>query len=255
MSQLHFNSIKTTDVSLGWAQAFLKTRAAVKQEVIPLLLTINDIDSDTPIETPRIRQLLDDDLVSKSLPSSATVASTIFPISMWNSKLPRHALFKRYKDALPQLKKCAQNRNGIYFERLIAYGKNDYNQLDFFLDSRNKTGNRRRSVLQAVIVEPEKDQTNQRMRGFPCMQHVSFAPFGRDELAVNGFYGTQYIYQKAYGNYLGLINLGRFVAHELGRRLTQANCFTGIAQLGTNKKETAELAFELEKLVGEYNFE
>jgi thymidylate synthase len=134
---------------------------------------------------------------------------------------------------------------------MIKYGPNDYNQLDFILKSRLENGNRRRSILQIAIVEPEKDITNQRVRGFPCLQQVSFAPFGNGELAVNGFYGSQYIYDKAYGNYVGLLNLGRFVAHELGLKLTQLNCFTGIACLGNvSKASVSNLAGKLRKLVG-----
>ena len=38
--------------------------------------------------------------------------------------------------------------------------------------------------------------------GFPCLQHVTFAP--TDEgLCVNAFYATQYMVERAYGILLG----------------------------------------------------
>jgi hypothetical protein len=72
------------------------------------------------------------------------------------------------------------------------------------------------------------------------MQQVAFAPYGNDELAVTGFYAKQYLFERAYGNYLGLCNLGRFVAHELGLRLTKVTCVAGVATMGNIKKRDLE---------------
>src|SRR5205807_9872236 len=106
-----------------------------------------------------------------------TVASTIFPIAMWNPALPRASLFERYLCALPSLKRFPQNRNGLYFERFIAHGTTQLNQPDFIIKSRlgenGRSPNPRRSMLQAAVLEPPRDLTNQRQRGFPCLQQVS----------------------------------------------------------------------------------
>lgn len=244
------HSIQASNLSLGWAQVFLRVYDQPGLEVRPIHLML-DLSNSEPLETDEIRKKLDAHLHSNRKFKSETVASTIFPTSMWNAMRPRKDLFDRYLSALPQLKKCSQNHNGIYFERMIKYGPNDHNQLDFILKSRLESGSRRRSILQLAILEPEHDITNQRVRGFPCLQQVSFAPkLGTNELAVNGFYGSQYIYDKAYGNYIGLLNLGRFVAHELGLNLTQLNCFTGIASLGNvTKTKVGDLASDIRKLV------
>jgi hypothetical protein len=50
----------------------------------------------------------------------------------------------------------------------------------------------------------------------------------KDQLNVNAFYATQYAFERAYGNYLGLCRLGRFVAHELKLELARVTCYTGI---------------------------
>lgn len=243
--------IENANLSLAWAEVFNALMQSGVKEIVPLQVTISGITKDGQIEIPEVRRLIDTVLEMEGLASCATVAGTIFPASMWNPELPREVLFERYRRTLPHLRKFKQNVNGIYFERLMQYGENNFNQLDFFIKSRTEKRNKRRSVLQASLVEPERDLTNQPLRGFPCLQQVSFAPFGNKELAVNGFYGTQYIYQKAYGNYLGLLNLWRFVAHELGLQLTQISCFTGIAQLGIEKSKVKELARNLETVLGD----
>lgn len=245
--------IEEANFSLAWARAFLTLTQPGVDELVPLQVTVSGIDDDKPPEIPAIRQALDADLKAKKKFSCETVASTIFPQSMWNPDMPRDRLFARYQAALPALRKFKQNIYGMYFERFTAFGPEKFNQLDFILNSRlgngERKGNKRRSVLQAAVIWPKRDLTNQPLRGFPCLQQVNFAPHGRDELAVNGFYATQFIFQKAYGNYLGLYNLGRFVAHELGLRLTQVTCFTGIAQLGIGKGSVGSLARKVESLI------
>jgi hypothetical protein len=248
--------IEEANFSLAWARTFLTLMQPGVDDLVPLQVTVSGIDSDKPPEIPAIRQALDADLKSKKKFSCETVASTIFPQSMWNPAMPRDRLFDRYHAALPALRKFKQNIYGLYFERFTAFGPEKFNQLDFILNSRlgngERKGNKRRSVLQAAVIWPKRDLTNQPLRGFPCLQQVNFAPHGRDELAVNGFYATQFIFQKAYGNYLGLYNLGRFVAHELGLRLTQVTCFTGIAQLGIGKGSVRSLASKVESLLDKH---
>ena len=58
---------------------------------------------------------------------------------------------------------------------------------------------------------------------------------------MNGFYATQYLVERAYGNYLGLCRLGAFVAHELGVPLLRMTCFTCIAELDAKKADLATL--------------
>lgn len=60
---------------------------------------------------------------------------------------------------------------------------------------------------------------------------------------MNSFYAVQSLYKKAYGNWLGLINLGKFVADECGLELERFNCFIGVEQLESklSKPEAREL--------------
>jgi len=79
---------------------------------------------------------------------------------------------------------------------------------------------------------PTLDLNNARQQGFPCLQQVAFVPEPHaGTLHVIGFYPLQYIFERAYGNYLGLIQLGRFMAHEMQLSLTAMTCVSAIAQL------------------------
>lgn len=119
--------------------------------------------------------------------------------------------------------------NGLYFERLIDFGPNKVNQLRHVIET-YKGGNHRRSALQAAIFDPNEDHTNQRQRGFPCLHQVAFTPIESGGLCVTGFYAMQLIFERAYGNYLGLCRLGNFVAHELGMHLERMVCIAAVGK-------------------------
>jgi len=241
--------IQDTDLAHAWARAFLEAMKPGRREILPLVVTVTGFADDRPTENPAIRCALDEAILRMEEFSCFTVASTIFPQSLWNPEESRDQLFERYRRILPRLRKMEKrNQYGLYFERLIAFGPQKINQLDHII-STYQGGNHRRSSLQASIFDPAVDHTNQRQRGFPCMQQIAFAPFGDGELAITGFYAIQHLFERAYGNYLGLCDLGHFVAHELGLRLTQMTCVAGVAKLGNvNKADLRDLLRKLEDI-------
>ena len=237
--------ISERNLSVAWGKAFLAVYDAV--EVAPLVVVIDDYPGGEPIEVASIREALDEELKAQGQGSCHTVANTIFPKSMWNPEASRGELFDRYLTIYPHLRKMHKaNRNGMYFQRLIAFGSDNngtggFNQLDHVLTTWDG-GNHRRTALQASIFDPLEDHTDQRQRGFPCLQQVSFAPTGKDGLAVTGFYATQYIVERAYGNYLGLCWLGQFMAHEMGLKLERMTCVAAPAVRNRSKARLEPLA-------------
>jgi hypothetical protein len=198
-------------------------------EVAPLVVSITGFNHSVPIEDAGVRKSLDALLESSGLQSCHTVANTIFPESLWNPKRPRQLLFDRYKMSLPRLRKASKkNRRGLYFQRLIEGGPPGHeNQLDYVIRSYVGRKSIRRSALQTAVFDAKLDLTGAAQLGFPCLQHVTFAPT-KQGLQVNAFYATQYALERAYGNYLGLCGLGRLVAHEFRMPLARVTCFTGI---------------------------
>jgi hypothetical protein len=196
-----------------------------------------------------IRAALDTALRAAEEDETHTVANTLFPMNQWNPESPAEVLFERYLRILPALRKHAANRNGIYFARMIAFGDADppINQIRHVLDT-YRGGNHRNSALQFAIFDPSHDHTHQRQRGFPCLHQVALAA-DDGKLAVVGFYARQTLFQKAYGNYLGLFRLGTFLAHELKLTLTQVSCVATLGDLGASKAQTKVLAETLRPLV------
>lgn len=229
--------IKRKTLSRAWADAFRVIAAKGVREIAPLTVTF---DYDPHARQNIVQHAIDRALRSKDLFATDSVASTMFPMSQWNSSCGRDDLFRRYKLAYPVIKRVPQNRYGTYFHRMMSYTASGgvVNQLDTII--RNyQSGVHRRSALQLSIFDPAKDHARQTRRGFPCMQQVAFGLVGATGLTVTGFYAVEYLFDKAYGNYLGLQDLGLFMAHELGRTLTQITCVAALALPGRVKGEAA----------------
>lgn len=223
-----------TTLSRAWAHGLLALLRPGEDYISPLTISVTglagrDLDA---YEEPAIQQALEHTLAALNKPTTRTVANTLFPQSLWNPAAEREMLFRRYTAIAPHLKKaCPANRYGLYFDRLIAYGHDEVNQLDRIIQL-YRCGTHRHSALQAAILDPAKDITSQPMRGFPCLQQVAFKVLHDRHLIITGFYATQYFVERAYGNYVGLCRLGRFMAHEMGLELVQMNCIASVAQLG-----------------------
>lgn len=247
-------TIVEDNLSVAWAKAFLLTMEA--GEIAPLIVVIRLHNEGHLDEVQTIRRALDDELEEgvRGL-SCQTVANTIFPLSLWNPQAGRRELYNRYFKILPRILKDPHNRYGVYFERLIAFGhdtnfQGGVNQLEHVIQTWLE-GNHRRTALLAAVFDPMRDHTNQRQRGFPCLQQVSFAREGKRGLAVTGLYTTQYIFQRAYGNYLGLCRLGRFMAQEMELELTQVTCIASPAVRDKSIKSLQTLAAKIRNVLGQ----
>jgi len=232
--------IEEYNLSVAWAKAFLKAMESGFTEITPLVITVKGLTDSVADDGTLIRNALDEALLKQGKSSCDTIANTIFPQSLWNPKRERQLLYDRYTNIQPRLKKCPANKLGIYFNRLIAFEDGDraVNQLEHVIETWHR-GNHRRSALQASIFDPRKDHKHSRQRGFPCLQQVVFAPQGKngeDGFAIIGFYAMQHIFTKAYGNYLGLCRLGKFMANAMNLKLTQMTCIASVAQLGIQNK-------------------
>lgn len=234
--------IEDENLSKAWVRALKAATPKGKKEIVPLVVSITGFDDGGNfIEDDNIRTLTDSHLSSAGLQSIETVAGTIFPYSLWNPKASRAQLFDRYSRMLPKLKKHHLNNQGIYFERMISGGSEENpNQLEFLLNQYLSRDAVRRSMLQVGIFNPAKDHSAAAQKGFPCLQHVTFAPSG-DELSVNAFYASQFLVERAYGNYVGICRLGQFVAHELGLKLSRVTFFSGIAKCEGSKRELEKI--------------
>jgi thymidylate synthase len=215
-------------------------------EISPLIVSITGFDKDGLIsEDATVRVKLDTLLAETEKWDVETVAFTIFPESLREiAGSDRAVLFKLFRDSFPRYQAMSRitNRRGWYFERLTMYGggPNDGNQLEYIITEYKRRPSVRRSMLQASIFDPARDHVRDAQLVFPCLQHVSFVPVGHS-LIVNAFYATQQLFDKAYGNYLGLSRLGRFMAAEMGLTMARLNVFIGVAKLERINKTDSRL--------------
>jgi len=231
--------IEDSNLSSAWVKTLESIIASKGNEITPLILSLTGFD-----ESSKIRQILDSHLESDRMGSIQTVSETIFPDSLYQfCDQNRNELYREYVKNLPRIKKIdSNNRRGTYFERLIAYdGKEKkINQLEIIISSLKGKNIKRRSKLQASIFNPDKDHTNAPFQGFPCLQHVTVFQSENGGLVLNSFYAIQYLYRRGYGNWLGLINLGKFLANELELDFERFNCYVGVEKLDHLKKSQAQ---------------
>jgi hypothetical protein len=236
--------VEETDLSVAWARAFLAAMGRGVRGLAPLVIHLTGFQDEEPRETMAVRMALDNLLGAMGGHHCHTVANTIFPQHTWQCfarrGLGRHAFFDRYRAMYPRLRRRSrENRNGLYFGRMVAYGRGpeDGNQLEHIIRNYVERGVGRPTAMVVNIFEPGRDHTAQRRRGFPCLNLVEFTVLGKGKLAVKADYPCQYLFERGYGNYLGLCRLGKFMARELKLELTQLTCTVGIAMRGQKSKQ------------------
>lgn len=239
-----------SNLSVAWSHALLEVMKPGRRNLRPIVLTIGGFTGQQPPEVQALRDALDERLITLGKNASDISALTIFPYKMWVRRgRPQCEPFSELciNRFLPRMRKRdARNQYGTYFERMMGYsgtrrdGPRVVNQLQFVIDLLNRDRRPRESALQMCCFDPAKDHTGQPVRGFPCLQQVGISYDDQNNLAVNAFYPMQYVFDRAYGNYLGLCQLGEFIAHQTKLRFARMTCFIGKPELGDVTKRDVE---------------
>lgn len=204
----------------------------------PCVVTFPVMENFENIGCFEVRNKLDEALKQEGRSSVRTVANTIFPQSLWqHHRHDRHDFFLAAEKIWPRVK--MSNPHGTYFYRMIRFenGGESVNQLEHIITTWRRK-NYRRSALHAGIFDPREDHTHQSIKQFPCLQQVAFHPSGSkgvDGLSVVAFYANQILFEKAFGNYLGLMRLGQFMAREMGLKLKKVTCVASYLKLSSGK--------------------
>lgn len=198
-------------------------------------------------ENPAIAAQLDAFAEDKNLRHSdgnvlrvRTVANTIFPGALYHPHLGDAAaarLYENYELSMRMHRRRKRDKE-TYFNRLIAYpvgGLADaqderlnpdgtWNQLDYYvrrlrtqretlhLSSSYELGISHPIDAELRVQAPFKDK---RMTSFPCLSHISLTLVD-DRVHMNATYRNQTFITRAFGNYVGLAGLLRFIAREIG---------------------------------------
>jgi thymidylate synthase len=236
---VHGNSITEC-----WLKILIAVADGTSSEISPLVANFFT-DNPAPDYQEELEHDLNEFLQSIKQNSIETTASTIFPKSLCSGD--QTSVFKRFDSIWKYVKKNGQNKYGHYFRRLIAFNEasgKPINQLQHIIETYNgieglRNPVHRRSALIALTFDPSIDHTSQALRGFPCLQQVCFIPKKNGKMTLNAIYAMQHLANRGYGNYLGLQNLGNFMAREMGLELDEVNCVASVLELGKMNKSTA----------------
>jgi hypothetical protein len=248
---------ESDNLSTVWGQALLYAHDHGRANSAPIVVSISGLTNGVPKQSDEIRAAIDESLRRNGKNSTRITAMTIFPYEMWRRR--RRPPCPKFSDLcvnqlFPRLKALnSQNRYGTYFERMMAYpvlkdgAVQKINQLSFAIDLLNQRAKRwpRESAIQIGCFDPARDLTRQPVRGFPCLQQLGISHDSESSIALNAFYPAQYLFDRAYGNYLGLCHLGEFIAHETNLNFTRLNCFIGRPLLGSVGKSKISSLIQL----------
>ena len=173
-------------------------------------------------------------------------AMTIFPYRLWVRRgRPACDEFSKLcvNRLSPKMKEMSTlNRHGLYFERMMSFeGVNrsgrveTRNQLLHVVNLLSQNKGFRRTALQLSCFDPAKDHSRAPRLGFPCLQQLS-VDYDENGLTLTAMYPSQHLIGRAYGNYVGLWHLGKFLSHQTERPFRQLNCIIGRPTLDLSKR-------------------
>lgn len=209
-----------------------------------------------------------------------TVANTIFPAALYHPHLGEEAASRLYENYALSMRMHRRRKGDkeTYFNRLIAYpvgpvgpvaegaeewlhtDNGTWNQLGYYVDrlrrqretlhlsSSYELGVSHPMDAELRVQAPLKDK---RMTSFPCLSHISLTLVD-DRVHMNATYRNQTFISRAYGNYIGLANLLRFVATETGARPGEVQVVAthADAELSLGKQAVGDLVDRCRATVG-----
>ncbi len=243
--------VQGENVSTAWVEA-LDRLLGGPGEAVNLTVVI----ADPTAEAPQIRAVVDSFVEDRrrarrrSVEAVSSVANTLFPESLFIERLGQGAEAHLY-EMERRGREVSHRRNpyGTYFERMVAWpdGKarrgetvERFNQLDQAvtrLRRLREQGTQRGNQFEVgvasgadataamAVVVPGRDTLTM---GFPCLSHVSLS-LQKGVVHMTALYRNHDFIKRAYGNYVGLGRLLRFVGHQSGWPTGELSCVSASA--------------------------
>jgi hypothetical protein len=215
--------IEAPNLSRAWLEAVRLLAHTKGQKAVHLVLRIADPNA----EDSRIRAAAQGLIDARNerlrpgaeLPDIETTRNTIFPAA-WARRNPKPAdLAAYYRERYTKegLLGFNQNRKGTYFGRIVAYPRGEGEEPgDQLTETVRKvcaeldSGSNKSSRYEINIFNERLDTG---AMSFPCLAHLSVHLHQR-QLHLQAIYRNEYLVGRAYGNYLGLAELQRYLAEQ-----------------------------------------
>ncbi len=234
--------IQRNSLSQAWIAA-MELMLGRDGKAVNLNVAFQAAEPDDPAVTAQIDTFVEERGLRHSdgnLLTVGTVANTIFPAALYHPHLGDAAaarLYENYELSMRMHRRRKRDKE-TYFNRLVAYPMapvatdanaqlnpdGTWNQLDYYverlrrqretlhLSSSYELGVSHPIDAELRVQAPFKDK---RMTSFPCLSHISLTLVD-DYVHMNATYRNQTFITRAYGNYIGLAGLLRFIATETG---------------------------------------
>lgn len=177
------------------------------------------------------RQALDTAARAVGAESPSSVATMLLPKVVRTSALPASAAIEAGQRMMGRGRRRGLVYSGwrhTYFERLTGAwydrrgGKEaiSQNRLLKAIDKINEWGKNAEAVF---YIHTNLEGDSFWPRGSPCLQYVQLRVYGDNLMSLVGVYRAHDYVNKALGNFIGLHDLGQFVANRTGKTFTGAN--------------------------------
>jgi thymidylate synthase len=227
----------------AWAQAFLKLHTN----------QWNAWNIVVQIEHPeffdiKINSLFEDFTNNNNLISPKHVAHTIFPQTFFTNGISKKRLYYKYWRFFKRPRKDPRSGWGTYFARMIKYptANGDIDQLGDIINNINNRSKNYGASYTMVIPCPDRDLN--KIMGSPCLNYITIqtekTPNQNNKKIINllAVYRNHDFTRRAYGNYLGLCNLLKYIAHETNSQIGTLTCVSSHASVPDYRSELLGIA-------------
>ncbi|MEU8353347.1 hypothetical protein, partial [Streptomyces sp. NPDC048845] len=226
---MHTFTVTERDITQAWVAACNKLDRKDNPDRTGLhtVVRIADPTSDDPM----FRAELDRLRTARGLWPLETVASTLFPAALAARSAGPDDLAERYRRMYPVIKRYPGNHRGTYFGRLVFYpaaSKTGIDQLGTVISRlrAQAAGARIAAAYEidiAAATDPEEAGADLLVHtagkdnsyiGFPCLSHISLQLHRDRRVHAAALYRSHFMFERAYGNYLGLGRLLAYIAEQ-----------------------------------------
>ncbi|MGZ4736233.1 MAG: hypothetical protein ACXV8R_11545 [Acidimicrobiia bacterium] len=237
--------IHSANVSEAWVAVVEAVLAMSGAHAFHLIVRVDDPTA----EVKAVRRIVDRLLDTSSLAPINEVRNTVFPAAVARRYPEPADLAERYRTHfLPRLRRLDRaNRGGTYFGRFVDYPTPEgaVDQLTVVVDKlRRASGGKKWKAIYEIdmadgldLAVYQRGEDERKLMAFPCLSFCSFQLDG-DRLHMLANYRSQYLVQRAYGNYLGLGQLLEYVATAADLRVGQLLIVAGHAAVEAQRRLT-----------------
>lgn len=229
--------IEAPDLSNAWLRALnALVDGGSPYKDVHVILRITDPTLQVPAIRQAAQSLIDringeDD----KIPDIDTTRNTIFPAAFARRTAGAVELGAYYRDRYPELMTYNNNRYGTYFGRMVSYPTLRDGYVDQIADTVQKirhevaANTNKSSRYEISIYSPAEDR--RRLMSFPCLAHLS-VHLHKSRVHMQAVYRNESLVPRAYGNYLGLAELQRYIAEETGTATGELLMTLGHVEVG-----------------------